>query len=92
MSGKSAASEPEAVRGSSASPRTSSASPRTSSASPRTSSASPRTASGGPDTRRPGFALECRRQSGLAAKADLADANLLDFMDDALNDVDGWTP
>lgn len=44
-----------------------------------------------PDTRRPGFALECRRQSRLAAKADLADADLLDFMDDALNDVDGWT-
>ena len=44
-----------------------------------------------PDTRRPGFALECRRQSRLAAKADLADADLLDFMDDALADVDGWT-
>ena len=44
-----------------------------------------------PDTRRPDFADECRRQSHLAAKADMGDADLLDFMDKALADVDGWT-
>jgi hypothetical protein len=44
-----------------------------------------------PDTRRPDFAAECRRQSRLAAKADIADADMLGFMDAALADVDGWT-
>jgi hypothetical protein len=43
-----------------------------------------------PDTRRPGFAKECRRQSRLVARADLVDASLQRFMDDALADVDGW--
>jgi len=40
-----------------------------------------------PDTRRPGFAEECRRQSRLAAQADAADADLQDFMDAALADL-----
>ena len=44
-----------------------------------------------PDTRLPGFADECRRQSKLAAQADMADTELLDFMDHALADLDGWT-
>ena len=44
-----------------------------------------------PDTRRPDFAAKCRRQSRLAAKADMADADMLDFMGAALADVDGWT-
>ena len=44
-----------------------------------------------PDTRRPGFAEECRRQSRLAAQADMADTDLLHFMDAVLADVDGWT-
>ena len=44
-----------------------------------------------PDTRRPGFDEECRRQCLLAAQADQADADLQEFMDDALSDVDGWT-
>lgn len=44
-----------------------------------------------PDTRRPGFAEECRRQSRLAAQADMADTGMLRFMDEALVDVDGWT-
>ena len=44
-----------------------------------------------PDTRRPSFAEECRRQSGLAALADRADQVLLDFLDDALDDTDGWS-
>jgi hypothetical protein len=43
-----------------------------------------------PDTRRPDFAAECSRQSRRAAKADLANTNMLDFMDAALADVDGW--
>ena len=43
-----------------------------------------------PDTRRPNFAKECRRQSRLAAQADMADTDLLHFMDEALADVDGW--
>lgn len=37
-----------------------------------------------PDTHQPGFAAECRRQSQLAAKADMADAELLNSMDDLL--------
>ncbi|WP_371919818.1 antitoxin MazE family protein [Pseudomonas sp. MYb185] len=44
-----------------------------------------------PDTRRPDFAEECRRQSRLAAKADSADHNMQDFMDEALGDIEGWT-
>jgi hypothetical protein len=40
-----------------------------------------------PDTRRPGFAEECRRQSRLVAKADAADADLSAFLDDALADL-----
>ena len=44
-----------------------------------------------PDTRRPGFAAECRRQSQLVAQADRSDVDMLDFMDEALADVDGWT-
>lgn len=43
-----------------------------------------------PDTRREGFAAECRRQSQLVRQADAADAELMDFMDDALADVEGW--
>lgn len=44
-----------------------------------------------PDTRRPDFAEECRRQSRLAAQADMADTDMQAFMDEALADVDGWT-
>lgn len=44
-----------------------------------------------PDTRRPDFADECRRQARLASAADRADAELSDFMDAALSDVDGWS-
>ena len=45
-----------------------------------------------PDTRRPGFDEECRRQSKLAAQADLADVELLAAMEEVLADVDSWTP
>jgi hypothetical protein len=44
-----------------------------------------------PDTRRPDFAEECRRQSRLVAQADLADTDMLQFMDEAMADADGWT-
>lgn len=44
-----------------------------------------------PDTRRPGFAEECRCQSRLAAIADAGDPDLLDFLDEALDDIEGWT-
>lgn len=44
-----------------------------------------------PDTRRPDFAQECHRQAGLVAQADQADADLRQWMDDTLADVDGWT-
>lgn len=44
-----------------------------------------------PDTRRPDFAQECRRQSRLVAQADMADADMQLFMDEALVDVAGWT-
>ena len=43
-----------------------------------------------PDTRRPDFAAECKRQSKLVSQADMADKDMLDFMDEALSDVDGW--
>nr|WP_298376111.1 antitoxin MazE family protein [uncultured Halomonas sp.] len=45
-----------------------------------------------PDTRAPGFAEECRRQSRLAAEADKQDPTLDSFLDAALMDIDGWTP
>ena len=41
-----------------------------------------------PDTRKPGFAEECRRQAALVARADLADADLQDFMAAAWADLD----
>jgi hypothetical protein len=44
-----------------------------------------------PDTRRPDFDEECRRQSRLAAKADQRDREMEQLMDDALEDLEGWT-
>ena len=44
-----------------------------------------------PDTRKPGFAEECRRQGRVVANADLADPELLDVMDATLADADEWT-
>ena len=43
-----------------------------------------------PDTRRPGFAAECRRQAALVAEADRADTDLSDFLDASLTDLDDW--
>ena len=44
-----------------------------------------------PDTRRPGFAEECRRQSRVVARADLDDADLEAFTEASLADADDWT-
>ncbi len=41
-----------------------------------------------PDTRRPGFDQECRRQSLAVAQADLADPDLMDFLDQVLSDAE----
>ena len=41
-----------------------------------------------PDTRHPGFAEECSRQSRVVALADAADPDLQAFMDAALIDLD----
>jgi len=41
-----------------------------------------------PDTRQPGFAAECQRQSKLASQADRADSDMLGFMDAALSNID----
>jgi hypothetical protein len=41
-----------------------------------------------PDTRRPGFADECHRQSVQTALADAGDRDLQDFLDAALADMD----
>jgi len=43
-----------------------------------------------PDTRAPGFADECRRQSLLASALDGQDTDLMTLLDEALADVDGW--
>ena len=43
-----------------------------------------------PDTRAPGFAEACRRQTALAAAADRADAGLMRFVDAALEDLGSW--
>jgi hypothetical protein len=40
-----------------------------------------------PDTRRPGFAEEARRQSRLAAESDVADQDLLEFLDAGVADM-----
>ena len=41
-----------------------------------------------PDTRQPEFAAESKRQSKLAADADLNDQGLMNFMDAALADIE----
>jgi hypothetical protein len=43
-----------------------------------------------PDTKKLGFAEECRRQSLIVANADNADESLQSFMDLALDDIEGW--
>ena len=41
-----------------------------------------------PDTRRPGVAEECHRHAQAVAQADMADREMLDFLDAALMDLD----
>ena len=43
-----------------------------------------------PDTRSPEFAQECKRQSRLVAQSDMEDKELQEFLDQALEDVEGW--
>lgn len=43
-----------------------------------------------PDTRAPGFAGECGRQTALAAASDRADPKLTGFVDAALDDLGTW--
>lgn len=43
-----------------------------------------------PDTRRPGFADECRRQAALIASADRSDPGLNAFLTTAAASVEGW--
>lgn len=43
-----------------------------------------------PDTRKPGFAEECRRQSAVIAEAEAADGDLANLLDAALADLDGF--
>jgi hypothetical protein len=43
-----------------------------------------------PDTRRAGFAAECRRQCQIVSQADKADHGLNSLMDEALADLEGW--
>ena len=45
-----------------------------------------------PDTRRPGFAESCRKQSLAAAAADREDTDLQSFMDMALTDMTADAP
>lgn len=42
-----------------------------------------------PDTRRPGFAEECRRQS-LSLRDDPAEREIADWIENA-SDIEGWT-
>lgn len=44
-----------------------------------------------PDTRSPKFAEECQRQSRLAARQD-SESDILDFLDAAASDIEGWEP
>nr|WP_111298499.1 antitoxin MazE family protein [Paracoccus saliphilus] len=43
-----------------------------------------------PDTRRPGFAEECRRQSALVAASDLRDLEFDMFLEEAAASTEGW--
>jgi hypothetical protein len=44
-----------------------------------------------PDTRAPGFAEECRRQSRVAAQNTRTEKEVLDWIE-ANQDTEGWTP
>jgi Protein of unknown function (DUF3018) len=42
------------------------------------------------DTRQPNFAQECLQQSKIVVISDKEDKEMLDFIDTALSDVEGW--
>ncbi|HAV73721.1 MULTISPECIES: antitoxin MazE family protein [unclassified Limnobacter] len=42
------------------------------------------------DTRKPGFAEECARQSNVVAQSDSADQAINDLLDESLRNIDGW--
>lgn len=44
-----------------------------------------------PDTRKPDFAEECKRQVLTAAKSDIGNSELSDWLDKAASDIGGWT-
>ena len=44
-----------------------------------------------PDTRSAAFAEECRRQSRLASQSD-NDHDVMDLLEEAAQDIEGWTP
>jgi hypothetical protein len=43
-----------------------------------------------PDTRRRSFVAVCRKQAAIVAQADRGDRHLLDLLDRAAADIDGW--
>jgi len=43
-----------------------------------------------PDTRGADFEKECKRQSRIIAKAEANNKDIVQFMDTALNDIEGW--
>lgn len=43
-----------------------------------------------PDTRKAGFAEECKRQSQLIAKAESTNQDVATMLDQALEDIEGW--
>lgn len=43
-----------------------------------------------PNTKSPKFADECQRQSFLASKREVHDRDLAQFLENALNDIEGW--
>uniref|UniRef100_A0A486XTP7 Uncharacterized protein n=1 Tax=Rheinheimera sp. BAL341 TaxID=1708203 RepID=A0A486XTP7_9GAMM len=43
-----------------------------------------------PDTRAECFLAECRKQSLLVASADKDEAELMEVMENALTDIEGW--
>ena len=44
-----------------------------------------------PDTRQPGFAEACHRQSLKVNRADAKDRALQDFLDASVESIEGWT-
>jgi hypothetical protein len=43
-----------------------------------------------PDTRQPGFTEECQRQARVVAEADQREPDLIELIEAAASDLDGW--